>query len=101
MSHSIFGWSYPPGCSGPPDEDEGPCEVCGLEIDNCICPECPECESYGDPHCYIHHSLRRTEEQKFHREITDRDIRDLIISERMNDDAMYEEWLKDQMVGLQ
>lgn len=26
---SIFGWSYPPGCSGPPDEDfddsEEPC----------------------------------------------------------------------------
>ncbi len=20
MSRSIFGWSYPPGCSGPPDE---------------------------------------------------------------------------------
>ena len=20
MAHSIFGWSYPPGCSGPPDE---------------------------------------------------------------------------------
>ena len=22
MSRSIFGWSYPPGCSGPPDEPE-------------------------------------------------------------------------------
>jgi hypothetical protein len=21
MAHNIFGWSYPPGCSGPPDED--------------------------------------------------------------------------------
>jgi len=22
MSKSIFGWSYPPGCSGPPDGDD-------------------------------------------------------------------------------
>lgn len=22
MSHSIFGWSYPPGCSGPPEPPE-------------------------------------------------------------------------------
>ena len=22
MSRSIFGWSYPPGCSGPPEEPE-------------------------------------------------------------------------------
>jgi hypothetical protein len=22
MAHSIFGWSYPPGCSGPPDDEE-------------------------------------------------------------------------------
>lgn len=21
MSRNIFGWSYPPGCSGPPDDD--------------------------------------------------------------------------------
>jgi len=32
--HSIFGWSYPPGCSGPPDEGPGPSvlveEVLGL-----------------------------------------------------------------------
>jgi hypothetical protein len=22
MTHSIFGWSYPPGCSGPPEGDD-------------------------------------------------------------------------------
>ncbi len=31
MSRSIFGWSYPPGCSGPPDDSIPPC-----------CEECPE-----------------------------------------------------------
>ena len=68
MSRSIFGWSYPPGCSGPPD---GPdfCEVCGNGIDDCVCPECPVCESVGDPNCYVGalkhngHRMIMTEEQ--------------------------------------
>jgi len=62
MSRSIFGWSYPPGCSGPPDNEE-PCEVCGREVDNCICPECPVCGAYGDPGCYLDHGLELTAEQ--------------------------------------
>ena len=65
MSRSIFGWSYPPGCSGPPDEYEGPCFACGQFIDNCICPECPECGEVGNPSCYGRpgHGLRLTNEQ--------------------------------------
>jgi hypothetical protein len=58
----IFGWSYPPGCSGPPD-DEAPCDVCGREVDDCICPECPTCSGVGDPKCYEQHGLVRTAEQ--------------------------------------
>ena len=61
---SIFGWSYPPGCSGPPDDDWD-CEVCGEPTDNCICPECPVCEDIGNPDCYVNHGLKRTEVQKF------------------------------------
>lgn len=60
----IFGWSYPAGCSGPPEEPEY-CEVCGNHYDSCICPECRVCKNQGDPHCYIYHKLKRTEEQKF------------------------------------
>ena len=65
---SIFGWSYPPGCSGPPDENECPCLVCGLWPDDCICTECPVCSSIGDPACYSTpeleaHGLVRTEVQ--------------------------------------
>jgi hypothetical protein len=38
----IFGWSYPPGCSGPPDDGpEPPCQMCGEYEDKCPCPECP------------------------------------------------------------
>jgi hypothetical protein len=59
---SIFGWSYPPGCSGPPD-DEYPCEVCGKHVDACICPECPECGCHGDKKCYNEHGLIMSQEQ--------------------------------------
>jgi hypothetical protein len=52
----IFGWSYPPGCSGPP-EDDGPCGVCGASVDDCDCPECPTCSGVGDPKCYTEHGL--------------------------------------------
>jgi hypothetical protein len=59
----IFGWSYPPGCSGPPDDDY-PCEVCGQFVDDCICPECPECGSFGDPLCYQKHGLEFSRYQR-------------------------------------
>lgn len=43
MSRNIFGWSYPPGCSGPPDDD----------YDDTICCQCnrklPEDSKEGDP----------------------------------------------------
>jgi len=63
----LFGWSYPPGCSGPPDDDY-PCLICGGSGDSCICPECPVCESYGDPECYEKHGLIRTKAQIEQRE---------------------------------
>jgi hypothetical protein len=47
MGRSIFGWSYPPGCNGPPDDFEVPCILCGYFEDKCTCKECPECKEYG------------------------------------------------------
>ncbi len=35
-----------------PDLRDYPCEVCGLEAGQCICPECPACHETGDPECY-------------------------------------------------
>lgn len=60
----VFGGSYPPGCSGPPEADFT-CGVCGRdqELGQCICPECPECGAQGDPECYEVHGLIRTQEQ--------------------------------------
>jgi hypothetical protein len=35
MTKNIFGWSYPPGCSGPPDDfyDNEHCLRCGELLD--------------------------------------------------------------------
>lgn len=73
---SVFGWDYPPGCSSLPwDEPDPPCEICGEDIDSCICPECPVCEEYGDPRCYLEHGLNRNELQKFYLECNERQWR--------------------------
>jgi len=48
---SKSGWSYPPGCSGPPDEPHGPCVLCGEYMETCKCPDCPECGVVG---CHEH-----------------------------------------------
>lgn len=56
MSRSIFGWDLPPGCTMRQIEEQAgdhiPCAVCGRWPDDCICPECPDCHSVGDPFCY-------------------------------------------------
>lgn len=45
----VYGyWSYPPGCSGPPEPGpEPPCVLCGLYDNACACPECDDCGEYG------------------------------------------------------
>jgi len=36
----------------PPEQPEN-CEVCGaVDVDSCVCPECPHCGLTGDPDCY-------------------------------------------------
>lgn len=88
----IFGWSYPPGCSGPPDYDDLPCAICGEMIDNCECPECPVCGDIGEPSCYIEHGMRRTEEQKFSLESNEREWEE---RNREQSDAMYSLYMDD------
>ncbi len=70
MRDRIFGWSLPPGCGRLPGEEPiGPCDVCGRDPESfnldscCICPECQECGSQGDPKCYDQHGMVRTPEQ--------------------------------------
>ncbi len=67
MVRSIFGWDLPPGCTHRMiDEAMGvdqPCEVCGVFVDDCICPECKVCGEYGDPACYSKHGMEKSDEQ--------------------------------------
>jgi len=64
---SKFGWSYPPGAASDPlapwNQEEGPCEVCGRGMDDCICPACHVCGTHGDPACYEYHGMIRTAAQ--------------------------------------
>ena len=53
MSRNVF------GC----DEPDPPCEICGRDYGDCICPECPECREYGMAKCYKEHGLVRNQEQ--------------------------------------
>lgn len=59
----IFGWSYPPGCSSVPGDEDVYCEMCGRNIDECVCDECPICSQFGDRKCYSNHGMVITTEQ--------------------------------------
>ena len=93
-----FGWSLPPGCSHRMiDESLGlnePCECCGSSIDDCMCKECPECGEYGDPKCYKDHGMKYSMEQL----VGQKKLADEIEADRMADDAMYEEWKRNQEI---
>ena len=56
MSRSIFGWDLPPGCTTRHIDEaygvEQPCDVCGKNVDDCICPECECCGEVGQLKCY-------------------------------------------------
>lgn len=79
------GFNLPPGVTTsmlPGNEPVGPCEVCGgdpealIDAPNgCICPECPECGTWGDPQCYETHGLVRTEGQIAGRAQLDAELR--------------------------
>jgi hypothetical protein len=63
----LFGWDLPPGCTLRHIEeaygDEGPCECCGHDPADCICPECPECHEVGNEDCYQLGHLKFSREQ--------------------------------------
>ena len=58
--------NYPPGVTGRMIDElfaEGPCEMCGNDVDNCICPACHHCGTIGDPYCYSKHGLMVGQDQ--------------------------------------
>ena len=58
-----FGWDYPPGCHSVPGDEDFPCEVCGRDCEECICPECPECGEQGYSQCYLDGHLEKSAAQ--------------------------------------
>lgn len=85
---SIFGWSYPPGCSGTPYDEPCYCEMCGRDADDCICPECLVCGEHGNPDCYPAHGLHLAPAQIASRE----EARVREENDRLADDAFAKEW---------
>lgn len=92
----IFGWSLPPGVSMRDiDPGDQPCEVCGKDIDDCVCPECDVCGTQGDPKCYTEHGMKKTKEQEIAaEEAHQRDLKQQAADEEMardylETDALY------------
>lgn len=87
-------------------DDDELCEVCGLWLDDCICPECPVCGQFGNPMCYDDHGLILTSEQVASKhavntrkvEALKKEARDLMqeIEEYKQLLADYDEWIKDK-----
>lgn len=55
---------YCPSMNTPWDDPDPPCDVCGEELDRCICLMCPNCGECGDLYCYSHHGMVISEKQK-------------------------------------
>ena len=93
----IFGWSLPPGVSmNDIDPPERPCEVCGLFPDDCICPQCSVCHSYGDPICYEKHGLKRNKDQKATFKIYQKKEREFLRREKKWMDEMAKDYKKNR-----
>ena len=69
MPRSIFGWDYPPGCSGPPKDDIPICSACDYRIDDCRCV-CEICEKRLDE-CFCENSPFIVDDLEEHQEIVD------------------------------
>ena len=91
MSRHPFGWDLPPGCTQRHiDEafggDEGPCECCGNDPADCICPECASgCGQTGNPKCYVEHGMKYNREQL----IGQAKMRVAMYREKIQDEEMF------------
>ena len=88
----MTGWNMPPGVNArdiPGAWDEGPCDCCGRDASDCICPECPVCSEQGNRHCYDTHGLQYNKEQR----IGQAKMRVEILKDQLSDEFGYIEWL--------
>ena len=99
MTMGKFGWSYPPGCSGTPFDEEEWCACCGQGEFSCICPECPVCYEAGNPACYDPetHNLvySQAQEESYDAACAQTE------ADNAADAAFWEEWERDQQRALE
>jgi hypothetical protein len=99
----LFGWDLPPGVTTRMINEaaggDGPCEVCGYDVEACVCPECPTCQEQGRPECYSRlegrvwrrgHSLRRTKAQL----IGAQRLKEAALKAQLQDAEQYRAWLE-------
>jgi len=103
MSRNPFGWSLSPGVTQRMIDDayggdEGPCQCCGNDPADCICPECPTCGEQGNQACYAlgphpkDHGLQFNSEQL----IGQTRMRIAGLREQIADAEYYIQWLKEK-----
>ena len=83
----MTGWNMPPGCNvrDIPGNEDHPCDCCGRDPADCICPECPECEDYGNVECYKKGHLEYNRDQL----IGQATMRIMILNGQIADELIY------------
>jgi hypothetical protein len=105
----MTGFNLPPGCTTRHIDEamgvDAQCDVCKLDTDNCICPECPRCGCHGEPDCYDDfpkvekdsHGLKLSNAQHISR--TRYEISEL--KDQIADHEHYLQWLEEQQYAEQ
>jgi hypothetical protein len=84
----MTGWNMPPGCNVrdiPGCGDESQCDCCGHDTADCICPECPKCNDYGNLECYKQGHLEYNKEQLIGQTI----MRIMALNSQIAEEQMY------------
>lgn len=87
--------NLPPGVTDRMIEEQcrgGPCECCGHDCDDCICPECPKCGEVGNPNCYKKHGLKKNVAQL----MGISKMRVAALEDQICDEGQYQNWLEQQ-----
>lgn len=82
----------PPGCNvrDIPGNEEYPCECCGHDAADCICPECPVCKESGNTDCYQKKHLEFNKDQL----IGLAKLRIFRLNDQIADETSYIAWLE-------
>jgi hypothetical protein len=90
----MTGWNMPPGCNvrDIPGQEDYPCECCGHDSADCICPECPVCKESGNKECYKSGHLEFNKQQL----IGQSKLQIFILKDQIADEESYIRWLESQ-----